>query len=113
MALPQDMQRDIDAIMSRVEPLTEGEIAQLKEIDALIKHDQKEEWQDLMTDMITQMMFVSGETGEPSIETTTIIEEIVREQVVEMVGPRFNLYFSIIFPRQVTSTISSLQKELN
>lgn len=30
------------------------------------------------------MMFVSGETAEPSTETTTIIEEIVREQVVEM-----------------------------
>lgn len=30
------------------------------------------------------MMFVSGETAEPSQETTTIIEEIVRQQVVEM-----------------------------
>ena len=29
-------------------------------------------------------MFVSGETGEPSAETTWLIEEIVREQVVEM-----------------------------
>ena len=32
-----------------------------------------------------QMMFVSGETAEPSPETTWMIEEIVREQVVEMV----------------------------
>jgi len=31
------------------------------------------------------MMFVSGETGEPSAETTGIIEEIVRGQVIEMV----------------------------
>ena len=31
------------------------------------------------------MMFVSGETAEPSQETTSIIEEIVREQVIEMV----------------------------
>lgn len=30
-------------------------------------------------------MFVSGETGEPSSETTGIIEEIVRGQVIEMV----------------------------
>lgn len=30
-------------------------------------------------------MFVSGETAEPSQETTTLIEEIVRQQVVEMV----------------------------
>lgn len=32
------------------------------------------------------MMFVSGETAEPSTETTALIEEIVRQQVVEMVG---------------------------
>lgn len=30
-------------------------------------------------------MFVSGETGEPNAETTGIIEEIVRGQVIEMV----------------------------
>ncbi|KAF8455280.1 transcription initiation factor IID, 18kD subunit-domain-containing protein [Kalaharituber pfeilii] len=33
---------------------------------------------------IQQMMFVSGETGEPSHETTMLIEEIVRSQVIEM-----------------------------
>ncbi|KAI9737548.1 MAG: Transcription initiation protein spt3 [Cirrosporium novae-zelandiae] len=33
---------------------------------------------------IQQMMFVSGETSEPSVETTSIIEEIVRQQVIEM-----------------------------
>ena len=32
------------------------------------------------------MMFVSGETGEPSGETTSMIEEIVRQQVVEIVS---------------------------
>ena len=31
-------------------------------------------------------MFVSGEAGEPSSETTGIIEEIVRQQVVEIVS---------------------------
>ena len=31
------------------------------------------------------MMFVSGEAGEPSPETTGIIEEIVRQQVIEIV----------------------------
>lgn len=30
------------------------------------------------------MMYVSGETGEPSVETTGIIEDIVRQQVVEI-----------------------------
>jgi len=32
------------------------------------------------------MMYVSGETGEPSVETTGIIEEIVRQQVIEIVS---------------------------
>ena len=86
MALPKDMQDALDEVMNRVEPFTEEEMQQLKEIDTAIKEDQKEEWKYLMTNMITQMMFVSGETAEPSMETTTIIEEIVREQVVEMVS---------------------------
>ena len=34
----------------------------------------------------TQMMFVSGETGDPSAETTGIIEDIVRQQVIEIVS---------------------------
>ncbi|KAK0391026.1 hypothetical protein NLU13_0528 [Sarocladium strictum] len=33
---------------------------------------------------ISQMMFVSGETAEPSVETTGIIEDIVRQQVIEL-----------------------------
>ncbi|KXX83335.1 SAGA complex subunit spt3 [Madurella mycetomatis] len=33
---------------------------------------------------IQQMMYVSGETAEPSLETTGIIEDIVRQQVVEI-----------------------------
>lgn len=35
---------------------------------------------------LSQMMFVSGEQAEPSAETTYLIEEIVREQVIEMVS---------------------------
>lgn len=35
---------------------------------------------------LQQMMFVAGETGEPSSETTTLIEQIVHDQVIEMVG---------------------------
>lgn len=31
------------------------------------------------------MMYVSGETAEPSTETTGMVEEIVRQQVIEMV----------------------------
>lgn len=41
---------------------------------------------------LEQMMFVAGETGEPTSETTTLIEQIVHEQVIEMV------YFFIIVP---------------
>ncbi|CAF9904867.1 MAG: Transcription initiation protein spt3 [Heterodermia speciosa] len=48
------------------------------------KLQEKVEWRLLMHGMITQMMFVSGEEAEPSVQTTTIIEEIVREQVVEL-----------------------------
>lgn len=33
-----------------------------------------------------QMMYVSGETAEASPETTGMIEEIVRQQVIEMVS---------------------------
>lgn len=32
------------------------------------------------------MMFVSGETGDPSQDTTTMIEGIVQQQVMEMVS---------------------------
>lgn len=45
-----------------------------------------EEFKQRLIHWIGQMMFVSGETAEPSAETTWMIEEIVREQVVEMVG---------------------------
>src|SRR5690348_16180559 len=38
---------------------------------------------DSLTEFI-QMMFVSGETGEPSAETTTLIESIVQDQVQHM-----------------------------
>ncbi|KAJ6116952.1 SAGA complex subunit spt3 [Penicillium capsulatum] len=41
---------------------------------------------DLMNEDLGQtgMMFVSGETAEPAIETTSVIEEITRQQVVEI-----------------------------
>lgn len=45
----------------------------------------EQEYREELADIIAKMMFVSGETAEPSPETTTIIEEIVHTQVVEMV----------------------------
>lgn len=46
-----------------------------------------EEFRKDVINKIEQMMYVSGETGEPSAETTGMIEEIVRQQVVEIVSP--------------------------
>jgi Transcription initiation factor IID, 18kD subunit len=48
--------------------------------------DQIDDLSELPLTYPMQMMFVSGETAEPSAETTWMIEEIVREQVVEMVS---------------------------
>lgn len=39
-----------------------------------------------MANNVAKMMFVSGETAEPSPETTTLIEEITRQQVIEIVS---------------------------
>ena len=39
-----------------------------------------------LIEIIKKMMFVSGETGEPSIETIARIEKIVQDQVKEMVS---------------------------
>lgn len=51
--------------------------------------------------VIEQMMFVAGETGEPSSETTTLIEQIVHEQVYEMVGYLFDLATTLINSEQL------------
>lgn len=50
----------------------------------------KENFESRLIYWIAQMMFVSGETAEPSPETTWMIEEIVREQVLEMVSSQFS-----------------------
>ena len=51
------------------------------------KSSAKETGRNWLTGVISKMMFVSGETAEPSIDTTGIMEEIVQQQVKEMVGP--------------------------
>ena len=45
-----------------------------------------------LIDAFQQMMYVSGETAEPSVETTGIIEDIVRQQVIELVCQLTILY---------------------
>ncbi|KAF9890328.1 Transcription initiation protein spt3 [Aspergillus nanangensis] len=52
-----------------------------KENDTL---ETDETFQTILTNLLRQMMFVSGETAEPAVDTTTLIEEIVRQQVVEI-----------------------------
>jgi hypothetical protein len=49
------------------------------------------------------MMYVSGETAEASAETTGMIEEIVRQQVIEMV----NQIQSIFSSTKLLITLSS------
>jgi len=39
----------------------------------------------LSADDVQQMMFVSGETVEPSPETSMLVEQLVQQQVMEMV----------------------------
>ncbi|KXH41912.1 spt3 [Colletotrichum simmondsii] len=41
-------------------------------------------WSDRLANVARKMMYVSGETAEPSIETTSMIEDIVRQQVIEL-----------------------------
>lgn len=51
-------------------------------------------------------MYVSGETGEPSVETTSIIEDIVRQQVIELVRAAF------LFPRAFLRNNSRTRTQL-
>lgn len=76
------------SIMASFRNIYDGSILRTPEsrLYDIENHDEKAGWNLLMHDMITQMMFVSGEEAEPSVQTTTIIEEIVREQVVELVS---------------------------
>lgn len=51
-----------------------------------VDNETRQEFKIRLTHLLGQMMFVSGETAEPSTETTWMIEEIVRDQVIEMVS---------------------------
>ncbi|KAJ5658761.1 SAGA complex subunit spt3 [Penicillium longicatenatum] len=63
-------------------PSSPDEEEENQEADAYSSHDDK----STITNMIFQMMFVSGETAEPSIDTTTLIEDITRQQVLEILS---------------------------
>ena len=49
-------------------------------------------FRSMLIETFQQMMYVSGETAEPSVETTSIIEDIVRQQVIELVGIMSAMY---------------------
>lgn len=51
-----------------------------------LNDESDEDFKDRLTEWFEQMMFVSGETAEPSPETTSMIEELVKQQVIEMVS---------------------------
>lgn len=61
-----------------------------------------EDFKGRLTNILGQMMYVSGETAEPSVETTSIIEDVVRQQVIELVSPRVpNLYQHMLMFKQL------------
>lgn len=55
--------------------------------------ESEEDFKGRLTAWVNQMMFVSGETAEPSTETTGMIEELVKQQVIEMVSRRIVIVF--------------------
>jgi hypothetical protein len=59
---------------------------------------------------IQQMMFVSGEVAEPLSETTGLVEDIVRAQVVEMVSSAVT---RLILDRPSNSTSSQTLLQVN
>ena len=58
----------------------------LRPVKHVPKDETMEAFRTRLIIRIAQMMYVSGETAEPSHETTGMVEEIVRQQVIEMVS---------------------------
>ncbi|KAJ5385472.1 Histone-fold [Penicillium concentricum] len=76
-----------DSAATNSEPVT-GTIRPETVIESQKDHKMDEENMpgDSFTNYNIKMMFVSGETAEPSPETTTLIEEITRQQVIEILS---------------------------
>lgn len=59
------------------------------------------------------MMYVSGETAEASPETTGMIEEIVRQQVIEMVLSNLPLsYAPLLIQPSFDNVLNKLRAEV-
>ncbi|KAJ5711261.1 TFIID-18kDa-domain-containing protein [Penicillium malachiteum] len=94
---PDDAENSSDerSIAGAIDPFAnnQGTLGYLIDLASETGEDMKDAEDPLKTDkdlkasiinMIRQMMFVSGETAEPSIDTTTLIEDITRQQVLEI-----------------------------
>jgi hypothetical protein len=91
-------QEAFDQILAEPSRATEPSVLQISRYcfilfvvaDGFLYGDESLEWpstfgQKLIRCLLMKMMYVSGETAEASPETTGMIEEIVRQQVIEMV----------------------------
>ncbi|KAJ5834135.1 Histone-fold [Penicillium robsamsonii] len=76
-----------DSASTNSEPVTETILS-----EPIIESQEDHEMEEVnmpggsFTNYNIKMMFVSGETAEPSPETTTLIEEITRQQVIEILS---------------------------
>jgi hypothetical protein len=100
-ALSSGMERSKNEVVAREEPvqppvkLDLSTPAGASDFDSdapaprpLFSRKKKEARKAFLTRMLTlmaKMMYVSGETAEPIVETTSMIEDIVRQQVIELV----------------------------
>lgn len=77
---PRDVVPDLHGKENELDPLLPVKEGKLTE-------ETLDEWKSkVLIPTLRQMMFVAGETAEPSIQTTNMIEEIVRAQVVHVVS---------------------------
>lgn len=95
-----------------VQPTTEPFIQAIPSFSScsVLLEETAEDWVRTLMNMISQMMFVSGETSEASVETTTIIEEIVHTQVTEIVSftsPPRSGEFHVLIIVHIAPTLNS------
>ncbi len=80
---PDDIEQNDLGLLSRV---STRPVPKATMLDPRSDDETEREFKQRLNHYFRQMMFVSGETAEPSAETTWMIEEIVREQVLDMVS---------------------------
>ncbi|KAI9812270.1 MAG: Transcription initiation protein spt3 [Thelocarpon impressellum] len=75
-------------------------------------YETPELWKERLTKLLQQMMFVSGETAEVPADTTSMIEEIVRQQVIEMVGSLLARYILVADEQLTQCTAQAARRGL-